>query len=66
MQFCHKQGITSTLTEHLRNPELRCSCLLVCAVRCRREGRKDKPVVADAVAEALAAIGSGIARMRKK
>ena len=61
--FCHKQGVTSTLTEHLGNPELRCSYLLVYAVRYRREGRKDKPVVADAVAKALTAIGQGIARM---
>ena len=61
--FCHEQGVTSTLTEHLGNPELRCSCMLVCAVRYRCEGRKDKPVVADTVAKALTAIGQGIARM---
>ena len=61
--FCHKQGVTSTLTEHMGNPELRHSCLLVCAMRYRREGRKDKPVVADTVAKALTAIGQGIARL---
>ena len=63
ISFCHKQGVTSTLTEHLGNPELRCSHLLVCAVRCQQEGRKDKPVVVDAVAKALAAISQGIARL---
>ena len=63
VSFCHEQGVTSTLTEHLGNPELRCSCLLVCAVHYREEGCKDRPVVADAVAKALAAISLGIARM---